>query len=206
MPTKSVFLAIVAVALGFGIAISGCNRDRGRVAARPVDKRASVRPAEVLSASAYRPSARQPDYVAASSVPMMAEAPGLRVVPIHEPLPPAAPIYRQPVQPAVVVHPTPELALARAAMPMPAPSYAAPAPTARQARPAPGIAPIPELEPARYVARATPARRSPQPYAATTQVSYRNRRVEVQRALAPLQEQGWVASPATAMRSGHASY
>lgn len=74
MPNRSMVLTIIAVALVFGATISGCKRDRDdRVAVntsnparrdqRPErirDNRHAVRPAEVLSASAYRPRQQRP--------------------------------------------------------------------------------------------------------------------------------------------------
>ncbi len=218
MTKKSVLLSIIAIAAGFGLLMSGCNRDGNRVASRPVNSRNQVRPAEVLSASAYRPPVRAPQYQAPQyqQAPALAYAPNIRVVPIRDSVSQpvqAHPVrYVQPVPQPVVVHPTPELAMARASMPVPA--YVAPAPTARQARPAPGPAPIPELEPARYIASA-PRYHAPQPVMMTARPAQPNRQ-EVQSALAPLPQpaqsrplppqQGWVASPATAMRSGYAPY
>lgn len=72
MPTKSVIAAVLGVALLIGAVVSGCNRNRGRdeFASAKTRRRApsrqhelssvrNVRPAEVLSASAYRPPARR---------------------------------------------------------------------------------------------------------------------------------------------------
>lgn len=70
MSTKSIIVAIFALALVFGVVASGCNRNRDNSVASAKTRRQSskkhelssvrnVRPAEVLSASAYRPPVRR---------------------------------------------------------------------------------------------------------------------------------------------------
>lgn len=124
-----------------------------------------------------------------------------------------APVY----EPAQVIHPSPELAMARATLPPPpaaGPVYAQPAQPAGFVPPIePQLfhAPIPELEPVRYQRVAQqqppmplmsgPVQRIPQLAPITTpQANY-----DARRALEPLAQpapapQGWVPSPVTAMR------
>lgn len=72
MPKKSVIVAILGVSLLIGAVVSGCNRNRGRDEFASAKSRRrgatrqnelssvrNVRPAEVLSASAYRPPVRR---------------------------------------------------------------------------------------------------------------------------------------------------
>lgn len=133
---------------------------------------------------------------------------------------PAYGAYTQPApyyEPPRVVHPSPELAMARATLPPPpsaGPIYAQPAQPAAFVPPIePQMfhAPIPELEPVRYqrVAQQQPPmplmsgpvrqQHVPQLAPIATQTNY-----ETRRALEPLAQpapaaQGWIPSPATAM-------
>ena len=127
--------------------------------------------------------------------------------------------YYEPIE---VIHPTPELAMAKAQLqnpPVITPVYSqpvqtyVPAPVVMEARPAP----IPELEPVRYqrVAHRQVVSEPPPPAPVPVMMSNVPARSEqrhaprndVQRALAPLSQtgappgQGWVSSPTTAMRT-----
>ncbi len=144
----------------------------------------------------------QPQYVSAESYqdnPQLAYAHAVYSAPA--PVPAASQYQARPVQP------TPDLAMARAALPPPQPArpVVAVEPAAYQR------APIPELEPARF--QRLPADRGVTRPAAEIMMSAgagQPDRQEIQRALAPLADsgiqadprQGWVASPATAMRGG----
>lgn len=142
-------------------------------------------------------------------------------VPVHEVFPgypaPQAAQY-QPVQyypqPVQVIHPSPELAMAKAAfepLPTPVPQMQQPVQpiVVPAVRPDQFSAPIPELEPIRYhrVANNPP----PTPVPVPLMMSSGNNRAqqrdsrEMQRALAPLSQpsstgQDWVSSTTTAMR------
>lgn len=74
MPNKSVILTVAAVALAFGLVISGCKRDN-RTAMKTTrgdsGRTQSTRPAEVLSASVYRPPVSQPYQAPAYEAPVM---------------------------------------------------------------------------------------------------------------------------------------
>lgn len=118
MPNRTVVLSILTAALLFGAAISGCNRNRDTCAAANAPRQErrtknrdvayagnrSVRPAEVLSASAYRPQRRP---AARESLPYVA-SPVSRPQPayytqqyttsgdlarVHEPLPEPVPVH-----------------------------------------------------------------------------------------------------------------
>lgn len=210
MFNKYVILTVVAAILAFGVMVSGCNRDNSTAMAKPrarrgAEKNQIVRPAEVLAAQAYRP---QPIYASEPSM-VVAQAPAATYVsPAYTMPAPASPAPIQVIIPRatsqpVVVHHTPELAMARASLgaPVPAP-MPPPAPTY-------GVVPIPELEPIRY--QPAPAARPARPMA-EVMMSAGGRaadRTEIQRALEPLAmnhqttaspARTWIASPATAMR------
>lgn len=176
----------------------------------------STRPAEVLSASAYRPL--PPAYSAPVTV---AHAQAYSPTPVYtQQTTYAAPSthggyltqeqyiqaynsgyhYSQPAY----VHPTPELAMARATAPRSPVQPAYTPPARRAAQP-----PIPELAPPRYQRGPnSPATQRPVAEVMMSRANGRHDRQEVQRALAPLaqpaqqqQPQPWVASPTTAMRA-----
>ncbi|MCC8181240.1 MAG: hypothetical protein LIP23_10075 [Planctomycetes bacterium] len=260
MSTKTVFTILALACLGLGIGISGCNRSRD-TAMRPTKRNPNaVRPAEVLSASAYRPPVQrhiaaapaQPGYIqtnqpqpgyqtAAMTQPRqqfqprqpqqhqqqqrqyaqqpqqyyaMAPAAMVQSRP-HQQVTRSVPASREPAQgyqyipaqsrqrPERQYHPTPELAMARANLePVRIANHSQlPAPVMR--------APIPELEPPRF-ARVTYPVPHLRPSAEVMVSGVQPQRQEVQQALTPLRaptnsrnaDQGWVASPTTAMRSG----
>ena len=219
----------MASALVFGVMVSGCNRDNRTAMNQPARGRRgnvnSVRPAEVLSASAYRPPApAQYAYAQPAHYPVQTSYPAPEVA-VNQPQSPAGfvgpvytapPTHSQPVQlivPSahsrpVVVQPTPELAMARASLP---PAVAS-APSAVR-RPPPAIprhAPIPELEPMRY--RRLPTEQvnsNRRPAEVLISRNSQPNRQEIRQALQPIPQtvvapsdpsQSWVASPATAMR------
>lgn len=231
MRNKSIILAILALVLIVGATVSGCNRDkrtamntqRQQRSRNGQPTRQAVRPAEVLSASAYRPqpSAYRPQQAEGTAsfivqdphVPVVM-AQNVQVQPVSyptytttyaEPIP--APTYTHAYsspapRPAPVVYtyeqatviPTPELAMARASLPP------APQPTVYQA-PVHRAPPIPELEPVRYRA---PVERTANRPVAEVIMSAAPDRTEMQRALAPLGHtepvREWVPTPVTAMR------
>lgn len=127
MPTKPVIVAIFAIALLFGVVVSGCNRNRDNSVASAQSRRGAkqhelssvrnVRPAEVLSASAYRPPVRrkrnpppasrpQPNYQDYNRQqyadygspqysfrqPSYTQAPAYQVAQAYEPLPEPVPV------------------------------------------------------------------------------------------------------------------
>ena len=216
MPYKSVLITITVAALAFVVSVSGCNKNRNTAMASR--NQPQVRPAEVLSASAYRPPSRQ--YV--SATPAYASAP----MPVVESYPAE---YYQPR----TARSTPDLAIAQASV---APvevivprAYSEPvvmqpqqhyAPQAQQHYSAPAIAraPIPELAPGRRIK--TPTTRTSNRPAAEILMSDANRAMEAKRALAPLSQArpqyqaqpsaqaggGWVSSPVTAMRTSYTPY
>ncbi len=236
MPGIRLIAAIMGAALLVGAVAAGCNRNRDLGAAasrRPAATAASgypdlalspatSRPAEVLAASVRRPQRNRPAH------PEMGQSPEPRAygqahpaalsprssaeLARYEPLPepvPVAVLYGTPQahQPAApVVHPSPELAMARAALandyavsvPVPAAGFVVP-----PVEPYLFSAPIPELEPVRYHQRATAQAQPGQS---------RNPRLSAAapapRAQAPLAQperppQSWVPSPATAMSGGY---
>ncbi len=258
MPNKSIVLMVGAAALAFGLILSGCNRNNRSATAMKTTRNPSsaaqgARPAEVLSASAFRP----PAYSAPEAAPTLAQVrpqpvqpqpvqPQYATAQYVQPRPAATytpqPRYAQasvsqpqyatvqyapseayydnpqlayahavhfssaPVRP---VQPTPDLAMAKAALPPPVPVR----PAAVEVVPA-GYqrAPLPELEPARF--QRLPTDRGAARPAAELMMSSGaagTDRQEIQRALAPLADarsqpdsrQGWVASPVTAMRRGY---
>lgn len=229
MRNKSIIVAVLALASLIGVTVSGCNRDQRtamKTRPQPAQRRAEPtrRPAEVLSASAYRPS--RPEGTAAIVVPM-SEAPMVMAQTVHvqpvayaqpapvqtdaayepytayapAPTPAPAYVYEQPR-----VYHTPELAVARASLP-----DSAPPPAVYQPAPQYRSPPIPELEPVRY--RVPVDRPTSRPVAEVI-MSASPDQLEMQRALAPLgpppvyvepapvadTAQGWVPSPVTAMR------
>lgn len=112
MPNKQVALALVAAALLFGVAVSGCNRNRDtRVASldkrhrqqrsrRDIESGSTHRPAEVLSASVRRPTRRHnaPDYQYNNTVPTATSyyQNGVQMAQVYEPLPEPIPVESLP--------------------------------------------------------------------------------------------------------------
>ena len=215
MGKKYLLLAIVAV-VAFGLGVSGCNRNGNRTAARTAPARSGqAKPAEVLSASSYKPTARDR-------------------APLPPPAQPAQDIYAMspPAPQYVQTQYTPALAMAQAGYAAPAPvaytqpvayaqpvAYSQPAPVMHMTSVPPPAhiarAPIPELEPSRSYN--LPTRRSSSRPVAEVMISERtqarNDRQEVNRALAPIAQvqmveppKAWVASPITAMSPGRALY
>lgn len=96
---------------------------------------------------------------------------------------------------------TPELAMAKATLPSPPPPAVVSQPVHSQPT-AKVLPPIPELEPVQY--RAPSGRKGNARPAAEIMMSDRAKHQEIRRALAPIgpadATQGWVSSPATAMR------
>lgn len=217
MRKKYIIFSAIAVALVFAVSVGGCNRDSSRTAMRSNKNRQNqpVRPAEVLSASAFRPAPRAPQPLPPPVVTTQYDN--------YAMIPPA------PMQPVVASLPTvsPALAMAQPTM-YSAPVYASaapvvytlPEPTVRPAAPAVvvAMAPIPELEPARSYR--LPTRRTGNRPVAEVMISERApisaNRQEVIRALAPIEvvpvaasqptPQAWVASPMTAMTTSRAGF
>lgn len=155
---RKIILSIFAVAALFGLNISGCNRNRTQTVANRQARRdnsRTVRPAEVLSASAYRP----PQHVYARTIPAPAPAysePAMayrqqgqyqqqyqqyaqpQQVAYH---PQPQPVYQQPqpayVQPAIMA---PQMAMAQ--------GYISPAPAPRPVQSGPQIQPLQYMPPA----------------------------------------------------------
>lgn len=225
MRNKSIVITILAVALLVGVTVSGCNRDKRTAMntnrqsrSRYAEPARGVRPAEVLSASAYRP---RPEGTASFVIPA-SDAPAVVAQNVHvqpvayttayaEPTPTYTSQYGYsysystpaPQQSQVYTYEqykaahTPELTMARASLPSPPPQQ----PAVYQA-PAHYGPPIPELEPVRY---RVPSERTTNRPAAEIIMSAAPDHNEMQRALAPLGQavdpaQGWVPSPVTAMR------
>lgn len=191
MPKKFIALIVVAVAMLFGVTISGCKRDK-RTAANPrPDSRRQIarrsdgrRPAEVLATAAPRQSTRAGGTAALIETPaapvVMAQntyvvRPEVITPVFHsEPLPAPTPVYASyDPQPRTIVH-SPEMAMARASLPPP--------PVVRRP-PASGAPPLPELEPVRY---RTPVARTGNRPVAEVLMSATPSNQEVQQALAPL--------------------
>ncbi len=219
MRNRYILYTAIVVALAFAVGISGCTKRGTRTAMRSNAGRGQrVKPAEVLSASAFRPAPRQtvpaapyvqqPVY-AYEAAPAYSQQPAYAIA--------SAPVVApQPVQ-APVMLATPALAMAQSREYIPAPPAAQPV---RQIQPAPVImarAPIPELEPARPYSPQT-RRPSSRPVAEIMMSERSHSRQEVVRALAPVDAnaaiipvtvssasapaRNWVASPMTAMYTG----
>lgn len=219
MRRRQIFLSAIAAALLFGLAVSGCNRDSSRTASRPANKNRqnqSVKPAEVLSASAYRPAPRRSEPLPPPSA-VYSEAYAMA---------PASSVYAQP-QPVQYVAATQPVNYYAASAGTPVPvSDLAPrnAPSAQSVQhTAVAMAPIPELEPARNYRLPTTRRASNRPVAEvmiSERGTVRSDRQEVIRALAPIAatsaapaagnaapaSSGWVASPVTAMTGANGWY
>lgn len=217
MSYKSMLITAMAAVTLFGVTVSGCNRDTRTAmkTTRANSRSGTTRPAEVLSASAYRPPART--VVAAPApvpAPTLAQAPQQPARQYHR-APTAAPARQQyartapqqnmtqaeyfasaqayaysapaPVPAARPVQYTPDLVVARADLP--APRTTAYAPSAAPV-PMPAVyvrAPIPELEPVRYQ-RLSPASSGGRS-AAEIMIAEREQRAaqsELQSALSPL--------------------
>lgn len=224
MPNRSVIFTILLAAIVFGALIAGCNngkrdkrgrRDGGKRADagqirddRTMAQARTVRPAEVLSASAYRPQPQvepqlQRQYVVGPAVVEPLPEP---IVLAHVPSQPVPATYMAPATyaaPATYEQPWtiatgPELAMARSSLSPMAP------PAPRGYRQRLSSAPIPELEPV-HRQRMPSVRTSTRPVA-EVMMSSGHAPQELQRALAPLgdptvAQQGWVSSPTiTAMR------
>lgn len=210
MGIKYLWFTAIAAIVAFGLSVSGCNKNGNRTAMRSTSSRSGqpAKPAEVLSASAYRPPTR-------ASAPL--PPPAMPTSDVYTMAPPAPQYYVQ-------AHPTPELAMAQSRISAPVvysqpvvyTQPAAPVQTSVSTQPldssAPVFlarAPIPELEPAR--AYRLPTKRSGNRPVAEVMISERplpgGDRQEVTRALAPIAQApaigpgqgGWVASPITAM-------
>ena len=219
MPNKSVLLTVAAIALMFGLVFSGCNRDN-RVAMKN-DRGSSVRnqglrPAEVLSASAYRSPLRMV-YETPAMVSQSPQYPGYPQHQHTQPPPESAPVqYIQARQTSTEPYfDQPQLAsayvLRSTSEPVPVPSQPQyqhswpmqPTPDLVMARasfpeavPTRSVvavpvvysrAPIPELEPMRF--QSLPAERGAVRPVAEIMVSSdagQPDRQEIQRALAPL--------------------
>jgi hypothetical protein len=184
-----ILLALFAAIAIFGLAASGCNNNK-TTAMRSTKQSRNVRPAEVLSASAYRPPVR-------SMQPL--------------PAPAAAPVYTQaPAYSAAPAAYSPSLAMAYPAAQAPVyqPQIPQPVVLAR--------APIPELEPARFarVVNRQPAQRPVAEVMMTARPVVNGDRQEVIKALSPINTvtpvaantQKWVASPVTAMNNQRILY
>lgn len=225
MRKKYILFSAATAAILFGLTIAGCNRNSDRTAMRSNKNRQNpaVRPAEVLSASTYRPPARQTVSVqqydgyaalppaqpvvhyqpAAMPTPTMAIAQSATYSTTHG--------YQQPPARPIIVQPLPAVA-AQPVQPVQE-VYAAPQPSMM------AMAPIPELEPARTYRMPTQRTPNTRPVA-EIMISERTvpaaNRQEIIRALAPIetvpvavqpvvyQENAWVASPITAMNSSRA--
>lgn len=184
-----ILLGLFAAIAVFGLAASGCNNTK-TTAMRTNKQSRNVRPAEVLSASAYRPPVR-------STQPL--------------PAPVAAPVYTQaPAYSAAPAAYSPSLAMAYPAAQVPVyqqPQVAQPVVLAR--------VPIPELEPARFarVVNRQPAQR-PVAEVMMTARPVNGDRQEVIKALSPItpvtpvaaNTPKWVASPVTAMNNQRIHY
>lgn len=207
MRIRHLWLAAFVATVVFGLGISGCNKDVNRTAMRSGSPRSGqpVKPAEVLSASAYRPSARA-----------------------TMPLPPPATTYPEiyvasssSSQYAMQVHPTPELVMAQSRLSTPEPIvYSPQVATARVVEPETPVflsrVPIPELEPSRTYR--LPTHRSSDRPVAEVMISGRQLpgggdhqeaiRSRVPVVLAPVANPrpDWVASPITAMTTARADY
>lgn len=217
MRKKYILFLLMATAVSFGMSVSGCNQKQ--TAMKPANPGArGVKPAEVLSASAYRPPSRR-------SMPV--PAPVEMAQPVYAMAPAAAPVYAAPAPapaytaapgayaPALAMAWTPELAPA----PVPYAGTPQPAPVAYQPAVAQPVllarAPIPELEPARSyrVPNRQPSVRPVAEVMMTERGGAIGSRQEVIRALTPIapapvatSTQKWVASPVTAMTNPRISY
>ncbi len=193
-----ILLALFAAIAVFGMAASGCNNNKTTAMRSNKQSSRNVRPAEVLSASAYRPPVR-------SAQPL--------------PAPVAAPVYTR--APAYSAAPaaaySPSLAMAYPAAQ--ASAYQQPRVAYQPPVAQPTVlagAPIPELEPARFarVVNRRPAQRPVAEVMMTARPIGNGDRQEVIKALSPITpvtpvastNQRWVASPVTAMNNHRAVY